>query len=158
MVYGLLIRNLMVGIMTMSMKLILKSNLIAMAAGFTMLVSAGAASAQSMERLSQADANGDGSISWQEMVDMRAGIFERLDRNGNGVADADDSPRFGPGKSRFDDAFGQMKNFDTNGDGRITKSEMLDAPSPLFEKGDTNNDKVLSADELAALRTEVEQK
>lgn len=144
--------------MIVTMKIVLKSNILAMASGFVILVSAGAASAQSMDRITQADANGDGSIAWQEMVDMRAGIFDRLDRNGDSVINSDDSPRFGPGKSRFEEALNQVKAADANSDGRITKSEMLDAPSPLFEKGDTNNDKVLSADELAAVRAQVEQK
>ena len=117
-----------------------------------MFAAIGSASAQDASRLAEADANRDGNITWQEMVDMRAGIFERLDRNGDGFADSNDSPGIGPGKKRFNEALSKVQNADADGDGRISKSEMLDAPAPLFEKGDTDRDKVLSAAELSALR------
>lgn len=126
----------------------------ALVASVMAFASVGAASAQSAERLAEADANSDGNISWQEVLDMRAEIFERLDRNGDGVADNKDSPRMGPGKTRFQEAFDRMIEFDTNRDGRITLSEMLGAPAPLFDAGDTNGDKVLSASELSALRAQ----
>ena len=64
----------------------------------------------------------------------------------------DDRPGFGPGRSRFQNAFNEIKaSSDTDGDGRITKTEMLDAPAPLFTVGDTNEDGILSAEEIAAL-------
>jgi hypothetical protein len=130
----------------------LQSTLCGMVTSVLVFALAGTALAQSLERLAEADANGDGNITWQEMLDMRSSIFGRLDRNGNGVVDRNDSPGFGPGKSRFDQAFDSLKDADANGDGRITRSEMLNAPAPMFEKGDTNGNRVLSASELAALR------
>jgi Ca2+-binding EF-hand superfamily protein len=135
----------------MTVKIALQSSRYALVAGFMMFAAAGTASAQSAERLADADANGDGNITWQEMMDMRAATFARLDRNGDGFADSKDSPR-GPMKARFDEALAQLKNADTNGDGRISKSEMLNAPAPLFTEGDTNGDKVLSAAEITAMR------
>lgn len=134
------------------MKTAIQSRLSALAGGLVMFAAASSASAQDGSRVAEADANGDGNIAWQEMLDMRAATFERLDRNGDGVANSSDSPRFGPGKSKFNEALGKLKNADANGDGQITRTEMMDAPSPLFEAGDTNGDKVLSSDELAALR------
>jgi hypothetical protein len=128
-----------------------RSSLYALVAGFIMVVAPGAASAQSADRIAEADANGDGNISWQEMMDMRAATFTRLDRNKDGFVDANDSPR-GPLKARFDEALAQLKTSDANRDGRISKNEMLNAPAPMFENGDTNGDKVLSAAELSALR------
>lgn len=54
---------------------------------------------------------------------------------------------------RFDDAFGQMQSqFDANKDRRVSRAEMLDSPSPSFVAGDVNADRVLSQDEIAALR------
>lgn len=101
----------------------------------------------------QADANGDGSIEWQEVLDMRATMFSRLDRNDDEVVDTNDSPRFGPGKSRFQEAFGNIQSTaDADQDGQITKSEMLDAPAPLFESADTDADGTLSPDELTAVQ------
>lgn len=122
-------------------------------AGMAMVALASAASAQSVDRIAEADANGDGNISWQEMMDMRAATFERLDRNDDGFADSKDSPRMGPMKARFEEAFDQLRTADANGDGRISRNEMLNAPAPLFIQGDTNDDKVLSAAELSALRS-----
>lgn len=129
-----------------------RASLFALAGSLAVFSVAGAASAQSAERLAEADANGDGNIEWQELLDMRAAMFERLDRNGDGYADANDSPRMGPGKARFSEALGTLQDADANQDGRISKAELLDAPAPLFENGDTDGDKVLSADEIAALR------
>lgn len=131
---------------------VFKSSLLALAGTVAVLTLAGAASAQDASRLAEADANGDGNIEWQEMMDMRAAIFERLDRNGDGFADSSDSPRFGPGKSRFNEALGKLQDVDANGDGRISEEEMMASPAPLFDAGDTDGDKVLSADEIAALR------
>lgn len=137
----------------MTSKIAVQSSFFALVASAMIFASTSAAFAQSAERLAEADTNGDGDIAWQEVIDMRAGIFERLDRNGDGVADSNDSPRVGPAKAKYQEAFQKMKEFDANGDGRITSAEMLGSPGPLFEKGDTNGDKILSAAELTALRT-----
>lgn len=136
----------------MIIKTTFQSSLFAVAGVLVLFTAAGNASAQDASRLAEADANGDGNIEWQEMLDMRADIFERLDRNGDGVADSSDSPRFGPAKSKFSEALGKLKDADANADGQITQAEMMDAPSPPFEAGDTDGDKVLSAEELSVLR------
>ncbi|MEM6682607.1 MAG: hypothetical protein AAF607_10220 [Pseudomonadota bacterium] len=106
---------------------------------------------QDMDRmLEQADQNRDGNIAWDEVVEMRTKMFSRLDRNGDGYADMDDSPkRF---RGRFEQALNSMTQFDTNNDGRISKTEMLEGKAPAFEKGDTNGDNVLTAEEFSALR------
>ena len=113
---------------------------------------ASGALAQSTEQLLKADTNSDGSISIQEVLNMRAEMFARLDRNGDGVADASDSPRAGPPKKRFTQALERLADADANGDGGITKQELLEAPMPAFDEGDTNQDGLLSQDELSALR------
>jgi hypothetical protein len=152
--YTGLIIHLIEGNLIMTKKFAAQSSFYALFASAMIFASAGAASAQSLERLAEADANSDGNITWQEMLDIRAGMFQRLDRNGDGVVDANDSPRMGPGKAKFQEAFEKMSEFDTNGDGKITSAEMRAAPAPLFEAGDTNGDQVLSADEMAALRAQ----
>jgi hypothetical protein len=129
-----------------------QSSLCAVIAGVMSLAFADTALAQSLEQLREADANGDGSVTWQEMMDMRVSGFERLDRNDNGVVESGDSPAFGPGRSRFEQAFSSLRVADANRDGRITRSELLNAPAPLFVNGDTDGDRVLSARELADLR------
>ncbi|MEM1148004.1 MAG: EF-hand domain-containing protein [Pseudomonadota bacterium] len=123
--------------------------------GLALIASLGAASAQSLDRLSRADANGDGAIEWQEVLAMRETMFGRLDRNGDGFADMDDRPGFGPATSRFDAALQNlMTAADADGDGRISKAEMVNAPAPLFTSGDTDENGILSADEIASLSAE----
>ncbi|MEO0982838.1 MAG: hypothetical protein AAFX03_09335 [Pseudomonadota bacterium] len=129
-----------------------RSPLLALMGAIAVVAVSGNAAAQSTERLARADANGDGAIEWQEMLDMRSAAFERLDRNSDGFADANDSPRFGPGKSRFGEALAQIQDADADGDGRISRTEMMEAPAPMFDEGDADGDKVLSAEELTALR------
>ncbi|MEL6831086.1 MAG: signal transduction protein, partial [Pseudomonadota bacterium] len=117
-----------------------------------LLMGINSAAAQTAEGLARADANGDGSIEWQEVLDMRSSGFERMDRNSDGLVNETDRPRFGPGKNRFQEAFDQLASTaDTDNDGSITKSEMMDAPAPLFESADSNADGVLAPDELSAL-------
>lgn len=105
-----------------------------------------------VQLISEADANGDGAVSWAEVMTMRKQTFARLDRNKDGFVSAADRPR-GAFGARFDQAFASVKSqFDANGDKQVARSEMLDAPSPVFDRGDANGDRILSADEFAALR------
>lgn len=132
-----------------------RSNVIIAASIATILVTSSQASAQSAdpeELISRADTNGDGNISWSEVTALRLDGFNRADRNNDGVVNSDDSPpRFLA--ARFNEAFEQLQaNFDGDRDGEITQEEMLNAPAPMFEKGDVDEDGVLRADEIAALR------
>jgi hypothetical protein len=127
-------------------------------AALLMVASVSPAAAQNrdpLELLAEADANNDGAIAWTEVVALRTQNFNRLDRNGDGVISTSDRPR-GPFGARFDEAFAQVqRQYDANSDGRVTRAEMINAPAPLFTQGDTNNDGVLSAEELSALRAAV---
>ncbi|MEL6725256.1 MAG: hypothetical protein AAFP81_19860 [Pseudomonadota bacterium] len=113
-----------------------------------------AAQASNMqEMVEKADANGDGDISWSEIEAARLEVFQRVDRNGDGVVNtADRPPRAFAG--RFDQALERLQtDFDSDRDGQITEAEMLAAPAPIFEQGDTDENGVLTADEMAALNT-----
>ncbi|MEL7042972.1 MAG: hypothetical protein AAGL90_15740 [Pseudomonadota bacterium] len=130
-----------------------KLRLLACLGGLSLLATTGVALAQDGGRLAAADRNGDGAIEWQEVVDMRATGFERMDRNSDGVVNLDDRPRFGPGKVRFTEAFEELAaNADADGDGSISKAEMLEAPAPRFTTADVNEDGVLSAEEIESLQ------
>jgi hypothetical protein len=115
-----------------------------------------AASAQSAEQLAQADSNGDGSVSKQELMDLRADMFGKLDRNGDGFADSKDSPTFGPPKKKFEEAFAKVKAADANGDGRVSRQEMIGAPTPRFDAADKDKNGILSSAEIAALSAAAE--
>jgi len=106
-----------------------------------------------VQLISEADANSDGAVSWAEVIAMRTQTLGRLDRNRDGLISSADRPR-GAFGVHFDQAFATVKSqFDANGDNRASRSEMLDAPSPIFDRGDTNGDRILSKEELAAVRS-----
>ena len=101
--------------------------------------------------LEQADADHDGKITKQEYVDARAAQFSRMDRNGDGFIDDADS-RAG-GNERGQRAAKALRGrIDSNGDGKISKEEFVNAPTMLFDKFDANKDAVLDATELEAAR------
>lgn len=101
--------------------------------------------------LEQADADHDGKVTKQEYVDARAAQFSRLDRNGDGFIDEADS-RAG-GNERGQRAAKALRGrIDSNGDGKISKEEFVNAPTMLFDKFDANKDGVLDATELEAAR------
>jgi len=130
----------------------LYASLASLIGAVTLISLPGTASAQSAEQLAQADSNGDGSVSKQELLDMRAANFGKLDRNGDGFVDSKDSPAMGPPKKKFEGALAQVKAADANGDGRIAKQEMVGAPTPRFDAADKDKNGVLSSQEIAALR------
>ena len=101
--------------------------------------------------LEQADADHDGKVTKQEYVDARAAQFSRLDRNGDGFIDEADA-REG-GNERGQRAAKALRGrIDSNGDGKISKEEFVNAPTMLFDKFDANKDGVLDATELEAAR------
>lgn len=105
------------------------------------------------EMIARADTNQDGDIAWSEVTAMRSQSFDQLDRNGDGVINTDDSPpRAFAG--RFNEALERVQaDFDSDRDGEITQEEMLNAPAPMFEAGDTDGNGVLTAQEMAALQS-----
>jgi Ca2+-binding EF-hand superfamily protein len=109
-----------------------------------------AQSSDQMQRLlDRADANRDGEITRAEFDRVRSDMFGRMDRNGDNFVDRKDRPRlFG---DRFDQAYRMLSSLDTDGDRRISRTELAHGEAPAFIAGDTNRDNVLSRTEIAAL-------
>ena len=101
--------------------------------------------------LEQADANHDGKVTKQEYTDARAAQFSRMDRNDDGFIDDADS-RAGANERGQRAAKALRGRIDSNGDGKISKEEFVNAPTMLFDKFDANKDGVLDATELEAAR------
>jgi len=96
--------------------------------------------------LQAADADQDGQITKAEMAAHRAAMFEKIDKNGDGVLTAEDHEGSkGPMGKRG-------ARLDADQDGKVTKAEFLAGSDELFERLDANGDNVISKDELSARR------
>lgn len=104
------------------------------------------------QMLSRADANGDGAVTRTELVASRQNIFDRLDRNEDGVVSSKDRPP--PlARKRFDRAFSQLSaQFDADSNGILTHDEFVGGPTPGFDVGDVDGDNMLSAEEISNLK------
>lgn len=102
------------------------------------------------QRLSRADADGNGQVTRAEFLAYRAGQFTRFDRNGDGFVSADDVPRLLAG--HFAPRLQAMlQQFDANHDGRISRDEFVNGPARGFDLADANHDNVVTAAEVQAL-------
>ena len=138
---------------------ILLSLLAAVATSGCMAGLANAAAAQGGQRdpaqlLERSDLNGDGRITRHECAEARARMFDRLDRNRDGQVNQADAPK--RRIARNSGGGGRLKAFaelmDSNGDGRVTRVEFVDGPSPLFDRADADRDGFVTKSEIAVLR------
>ena len=94
----------------------------------------------------------DDAISWSEITILREQVFERMDRNGDGVLSDQDQPAQSTG-IQYGSALDNLRSqFDENGDREVSKQELLEAPSAAFSFGDSNGDGFLSEAEMGATR------
>lgn len=132
----------------------LKSTLLAASLAITAAIIPNPAHAEPGEQfttmLARADSNGDGSVTWAEFASMRADMFAKLDRNDDGFVDTKDRPRLMA--NRFDQAYRGLAQADANGDGRVSRTELQNGRAPAFDAADTDDDRVLSAKEIAAIK------
>ena len=99
------------------------------------------------------DTDHDGVLSAKEIGNAAAAL-KTLDKNGDGKLTADEvRPNFGgrgrggPGGSP-DEMVKRLMEFDKNGDGKLSKDEVPERMQGMFDRADTNNDGVLTEDEI----------
>ena len=103
--------------------------------------------------MSGLDADGDGRISKAEYVAYRDQEFARFDRNGDGMLGQVDFPRAADYRRALGNLEDRIRDADKNGDGLISRDEMHDAPTVIFDKADTSKNGYLSQSEVENARS-----
>jgi Ca2+-binding EF-hand superfamily protein len=103
----------------------------------------------------KADTNKDGSIDRAEFDAQGAERFKAIDANGDGSITSDEMKAFHEARrAKFEAAKGDMggkflKRFDKDNDGKISAAEWPTEGRLTFEKADANSDGFVTADEMA---------
>ena len=107
--------------------------------------------------LDKADINRDGYVTPDEFKVSRAAQFARLDRNDDEVVSLSEFPRLAKStRSKAQALKAVITHADRDGDGRVTRAEVVDGPTPLFDRADSDHDGRLSRAEVSALRDQLE--
>ncbi|MCP5119694.1 MAG: hypothetical protein GY953_53525, partial [bacterium] len=96
------------------------------------------------------DADHDGIVARQELLDQAEQVFAAYDRNQDGKLTAEEYGDRGAGSLRLPMAgFVRVhaRELDSSGDGHITLQEMTDTAARLFDKSDKDRDGRLTPDE-----------
>jgi hypothetical protein len=100
-----------------------------------------------------ADTNGDGVITREEFHAARERLFGRLDRNGDGYIDRNDLSGRLAGRQKAQERLAELvAQLDKDADGRLSKAEFVEGPTPLFDRADTDHNGELSKNEVAAAK------
>lgn len=98
------------------------------------------------------DTDGDGQLSADEIAAANTSLL-KLDRNHDGQLTPDEySPKL-EDKAASSDLMSRMMAMDRNGDGVLTRDEVPERMRAMFDRGDTNHDGKLGADEIKAMAT-----
>ena len=98
------------------------------------------------KHFAEKDANKDGKLSRSEVAKMPDEMFARLDLNKDGSLTPDELAKRGERFQQF--AQKHFQHADANGDGAISKDEVLAETDKRFARMDKNNDGVLTSDEM----------
>lgn len=104
-----------------------------------------------MGQLMQADANGDGRVTKDEIRARRSQAFDRRDANKDGFVSADEAPQREARRTGGGDNAGFMRA-DADGDGKVSRAEFVDRDFGGFDRIDANKDGAVDRSEIAAAR------
>ena len=116
-----------------------------------------------VDRMMSWDANEDGIITRDEAPERTRDRFDSIDANGDGMLETEELEnmlppgRGAPGGGRLDPAE-RLRQFDADGDGRITRDELPDRMERMVDRFDTNGDDVIDAVELEAMTERMRQR
>ncbi len=92
------------------------------------------------------DANGDQVYTCDEWKRYLGDMFTKADRNRDGFVDSQEFRVIQEADPQFKDA--GLGYFDDNGDGKLSRSEFVDKPTPFFLRFDLNRDCKVTLDEV----------
>jgi len=101
------------------------------------------------------DLNGDGIYTCDEWKVFVNKVFDRADKNHDGHVDAQEFKTIKNADPLFRDA--DLGYFDEDHDGRLSRREFVDKPSPFFLRFDKNGDCRVTPDELKGASAEGEK-
>lgn len=100
------------------------------------------------------DRNRDNSVTCDEWKAYVGELFNGADANHDEALDASEWSSLVAVDRLFQTA--DLKYFDANGDGRVTRAELVDKPNPAFRLLDTSNTCVLNGEQVAGARSKTE--
>lgn len=107
----------------------------------------------------RADKNGDGVVARDEFLTSRAEQFASRDRNGDGFIDNADLGERAASRPRISQAMTALvTRFDTDRDGKVSKTEFVDGGAKLFDRADTDKSGSLDGKELEAAKTALRER
>lgn len=109
------------------------------------------------------DTNKDGKVTKAEEEAFRAARFKEADTNGDGKLSADEmvAMQIKQMQARLAEHAAKMiKRADTDADGMLSAAEMAARPGPemMFDKIDANHDGAVTQDEVDAMQAHMQQK
>ena len=100
------------------------------------------------------DRNRDNSVTCDEWKAYATELFNGADANRDEVVDASEWSRIVSVDRMFVTA--DLKYFDANGDGKVTRAEFVDKENPAFKLMDTGKSCTLSGAQVAGARSKTE--
>ena len=102
------------------------------------------------------DVDHDGAVTCEEWKQYADRLFTVADKNRDGVLDDKEFSQL----DRLEPAFSgaDMSYFDDNNDKRVSRSEFVDKPSPIFALYDTNHDCRVTKEEIKGSATPASDK